>query len=368
MDVSDYELREAQAVKAIKSNISAKFKDRMMQDGFIEVYKNPLIPYYEFSTTDGVGSKVLLASLMHKYDTVGIDLVAMNANDAAVYGQVFPSLFMNYLACQAEIEGEIAGQIISGIIKGLEECDITAIIPNAPRINLGKGETASLPDLVSGPRAGYSFDISGSMTGYIKELKEVKPQSGQIIIGFRSSGPHSNGYTALRTKLLRADMEERAEFQQQYQGKFLLSDKPFPNDEKTLGEILLTPTKIYLKAMVAITKELPHIFGVNITGYGLHNFNRYGAGIRYVINQPFTPQPIFKLMQEESGYGTKKMYTKFNMGLGFALICNQEEEGRILEIAQEQGIAAKVIGRIEAAEEVCTLLIKDNETILFRGY
>jgi len=368
MDVSDYELREAQAVKSIKSNISPTFKDRMMQDGFIEIYRNPLLPVLEFSTTDGVGSKVLVASLLHKYNTVGIDLVAMNANDAAVYGQVFPSLFMNYLACQEKIAGEIAGQIISGIIKGLEECDLTSIIPNVPRINLGKGETASLPDLISGPRAGYSFDISGSMTGYIKELKEMKPQPGQIIIGFKSSGPHSNGYTALRTRLLRPDVEERAGFKQQYQGRFLLTDKPFPADERTLGEILLTPTKIYLKVMCAITKELTYVFGVNITGYGLHNFNRCGGKIRYVIDKPFTPQPIFTLMQQEAGYDTKKMYTKFNMGLGFAIICNLEDEKRIMEISQEQGIEAKVIGKVEAAEEVHAILIKDNETILFRGY
>ena len=366
MDFSDYELRESNAVDAIKSQISSKFKNRIVQDGFIEIYKNPLIPYFEFSTTDGVGSKVILASLMNKYDTIGIDLVAMSANDAAVYGQVIPTLFMNYLACQEKVQGHIAGQIIKGIIEGLEECDITQILPEAPIINLGKGETASLPDLISGPKKGYSFDIAGVMTGYIKEIKDMNPQPEQVIIGFQSSGPHSNGFTALRTQLLKPEVEERPEFKCQYTGKFLLTDKPF--NDKTIGKMLLEPTKIYLKVMVAITKFLPHIFGVNITGYGLHNFNRYGKNVRYIIDQPFIPQPIFDLMQQESAYSTKKMYTKFNMGLGFAIFANKEDVEQIIEITKQYGVNAKIIGSVEESTEVITILKKENEMILFKGY
>jgi phosphoribosylformylglycinamidine cyclo-ligase len=222
--------------------------------------------------------------------------------------------------------------------------------------------------MISGPKEGYSFDISGVMTGYIKKIKTMEPKPGQVIIGFRSSGPHSNGFTALRTKLLRSEVEERPQFRQQYTGRFLLTDRPCPEDPRTLGEILLTPTKIYLKAMAAITKYFPAVFGVNITGYGLHNFNRIGKNIRFVIDNPFPQQPIFKLMEQESGYSTKKMYTKFNMGMGFAIFANKEDAEQIIDIAKQYDVEAMVIGHIEESEEVITILKRDNEMILFRGY
>src|SRR3990167_2829442 len=127
------------------------------------------------------------------YDTVGIDCVAMSANDLATLGAVSPFLFMDYLACQSRIEEEkITGKIIEGIVKGLKQSDASGILRNTIRLNFGKGETASVDELIDATRPGYGFDVAGCMIGFIKKdkIRKSKIIPGDKIIALASSGPH----------------------------------------------------------------------------------------------------------------------------------------------------------------------------------
>ena len=299
---------------------------------------------------------------MQKYDTIGIDLVAMSANDLATLGSVSPFLFMDYLACQSKVqEEEITGDIVKGIVKGLQQCDASNILRNSVRMNFGKGETSSVDELISSAN-GYGFDIAGCMIGFIEKnkIKRQKAKVGDKIIALKSSGPHSNGYTDLRLNLLKGDFETRQEFKKMYKGKFSLDDK---FDGSTIGKILLEPTKIYIKAMAAISKNFD-VVGVNNTGYGLKNFNRIKEKVEFRINNPLKPQPIFELMQKESGFSDEQMHKTFNMGMGFFVICNKENADDILDISKD----ADVVGEVGKSSKTITVLEKNNKKIVFEGY
>ena len=205
-----YQERESKAVDAIKKAIPSSLKKDILQESkgmFAEVFENNEVfpDYYIASAIDGVGTKVLIAEAMKKYDTIGLDCVAMSANDLATLGAVSPFLFMDCITCQKNIEEEaITGEIVKGMSKGLEQCDASSILKNSIRINFGKGETASADELISSFNEGYGFDLVGAMVGFIKKNKfnNKKINVGDKIIALPSSGPHSNGYTALRHYLL----------------------------------------------------------------------------------------------------------------------------------------------------------------------
>lgn len=364
---ANYQSRESKAVDAIKKAIPSSMKGDMLRQSkgmFAELYENNEVfpKHYAATAIDGVGTKIIIAEAMHKFDTIGIDCVAMSANDLATLGAVSPFLFMDYLACQTKIQEEkISGGIVKGIVKGLRQCDASKILRNSIRINFGKGETASVDELISST-SGYGFDIAGCMIGFIEKQKakkqSVKP--GQKIIALRSSGPHSNGYTDLRLNLLKGDFETRAEFKKRYKGRFSLDDK---FDGSTIGKRLLEPTKIYIEAMAKISKNFDAV-GINNTGYGLKNFNRIKANAEFRINMPLKPQPIFELMQKESKFSDGQMYRTFNMGMGFFVICDKENAGDILNIAKD----AEVVGEVRKSGRTITVLEKNNKKIVFEGY
>src|SRR3989338_9004345 len=244
MDKSDYQHRESKAVSAIKKAIPQKLKQSMnpVSDGmFAELFENnEVFPnHFMACAIDGVGTKLILAEAMGKYGTVGIDLVAMSANDLATLGAVSPFLFVDYLAVQEKIEEKgLTGPIIKGIVNGLEQCDCSNVLRNSIKINLGKGETASVDELIHGTKPGYAFDLAGAMIGFIEKAKlRTTVNVGDQIIAFKSSGPHSNGYTDLRLRLLKGEFETRKEFKKRYKGRFKLDDK---FDGSTIGKILLT--------------------------------------------------------------------------------------------------------------------------------
>ncbi|MBI3035142.1 hypothetical protein HYY71_02360 [Candidatus Woesearchaeota archaeon] len=362
-----YQDRESEAVDAIKKAIPLSLKSNMLPQSrgmFAELYENNEVfpKHYIATAIDGVGTKVIIAAAMRKFDTIGIDCVAMNANDLATLGAVSPFLFMDYLACQTKVqEDKITGDIIKGIVKGLVQCDASGALRNSIRINFGKGETASVDELLSSAK-GYGFDIAGCMIGFVEKQKfsKQKIRPGQKIIALKSSGPHSNGYTDLRHYLLNGDFETRAEFKREYKGRFSLDDK---FDGSTIGKILLEPTKIYIETMAKISKNFD-VVGFNNTGYGLKNLNRAREKVELRINKPLKPQPIFELMQKESGFTDEQMYSTFNMGMGFFAVCDKENADDILDIAKD----ADVVGEVRKSNKTITVLEKDNKKIVFDGY
>ena len=200
------------------------------------------------------------------------------------------------------------------------------------------------------------------MIGFIEKQKfnkqKIKP--GQKIIAFRSSGPHSNGYTDLRHYLLKGDFETRQEYKKKYKGRFDLDDK---FDGSTIGKIILEPTKIYIETMAKISKNFD-VVGFNNTGYGLKNLNRAKENVEFRVNNPSKPQKIFDLMQKESGFSDEQMYSTFNMGMGFFVVCNKENVDDILNIAKD----ADIVGEVRKSNKTITILEKNNKKIVFEGY
>ncbi len=365
---SNYASRESKAVAAIKKAIPPSLKKDIIPESkglFAELFENNEVfpKHYIASAIDGVGTKILIAEAMKKYDTIGIDCVAMSANDLATLGAVSPFLFMDCITCQKSIEEEaITGEIVKGMSKGLELCDASKALRNSIRINFGKGETASADELISSFNEGYGFDLVGCMAGFIEKNKfnNKKISVGDKIIALPSSGPHSNGYTALRHHLLNGNFETRGNFKKLYKGKYGLNDK---FDNSTIGGILLKPTKIYLQTMAKISKDYD-VIGVNNTGYGLKNFNRIKGNFEFLIGNPLKPQPIFELMQKESKFSDKEMYETFNMGMGFFIICKSNDADKILQIAKE----GKVVGTVNKADKTRTVLEKADRKTVFAGY
>lgn len=361
-----YQDIESKAVDAIKKAIPSSLKQNMLKQSkgmFAELYENNAFPgHYLATAIDGVGTKVIIAEAMQKFDTIGIDCVAMSANDLATLGAISPFMFMDYLACQPKIQQEkLTGNIIKGIVRGLKQCNASNILRNSIQINFGKGETASVDELLSSTN-GYGFDIAGCMIGFVEKnrLKKQKIKPGQKIIALRSSGPHSNGYTDLRYNLLNGDFETRKEFRKRYKGRFSLDDK---FNGSTIGHLLLEPTKIYVETMARISKNFD-VSGFNNTGYGLKNLNRSGEKVEFRINRPLKPQAIFELMQKESKFTTEQMYRTFNMGMGFFVACDRENTDDILQIAKD----GDIVGEVRKSNKTLTVLEKDNKTIVFEGY
>jgi len=363
-----YQEAESKAVAAIRKAIPPSLKQDMLKESkgmFAELYENnEVFPrHYIASAIDGVGTKAIVAEAMGKYDTIGIDCVAVCANDLATLGAASPFLFMDSILCQSQIrEKAITGDIVKGMSMGLELCNASNILKNSIRINFGKGETASVDEILSSPRQGYGIELVGAMVGFIQKNKfnnqKIKP--GDKIIALRSSGPHSNGYTDLRHCLLNGDFETRREFKKLYKGRFFLDGK---FDGSTIGRLLLEPTKIYIETMARISKNFD-VAGFNNTGYGLKNLNRAKENAEFRIVSPLKPQPIFGLMQEESGFSDEQMYGTFNMGMGFFVVCGREDADDILGIAKESDI----VGEVRKSNKTIAVLEKNGRKIAFEGY
>ncbi|HLC61919.1 MAG TPA: AIR synthase related protein [Candidatus Nanoarchaeia archaeon] len=362
-----YQNTESKAVDAIKKVIPSSLKQDMLKESkgmFAELFENNEIfpKHYIATAIDGVGTKVVVAEAMHKFDTIGIDCVAMSANDLATLGAVSPFLFMDYLACQSKFQEEkFTGDLIKGVVKGLEQCNSSSILRNSVRINFGKGETASVDELISSA-TGYGFDIGGCMIGFIdkKKFNRQKIKPGQKIIALKSSGPHSNGYTDLRLNLLNGDFETRAEFKKRYKGKYSLDYK---FDGSTLGKVLLEPTKIYIETMAKISRNFD-VVGFNNTGYGLKNLNRTQEKVEFRINSPIKPRAIFDLMQKESKFSDEEMYKTFNMGMGFFVVCDKWNADDILQVAKD----GQIVGEVRKSNKTIAVLEKKDKKIVFEGY
>jgi len=268
----------------------------------------------------------MIASELKKWDTVGIDCIAMNVNDAICVGAE-PLAFVDYIAIE-EPKPEITKEIGKGLEKGAELSNISII----------SGETASLPELING------FDLAGTCLAYVKKDKIVignKIKPNDIIVGLSSSGIHSNGYTLIRKIIKTSGFS--------YTDKF--PDGLYPG--KTIGEILLTPTTIYVKEIVELLKKV-EVHGIaHITGAGLWNLPRLNHKVKYVINNPLEPQPIFKFLQKYGNIDDREMYQTFNMGMGLAIVLSEKDVGKSLKILKKYSKSeVKIVGKIEKGSGV----------------
>ena len=264
-------------------------------------------------STDGVGTKLLIAEELGRFDTIGIDCIAMNVNDIICVGAE-PVAMLDYLAVE-KADPEQCEQIGTGLARGAELAGIE--IPG--------GELAQMGDMVRG------FDIAGACFGTVKldsiiDGSAVAP--GDVVIGLPSSGIHSNGYTLARRAL---------------EGLSMTDDRL----GKPLGEILLEPTEIYVKAIMDLLDSRAAVHGLaHITSGGLDNLLRLKSEVTYEITDPLEPQPIFGLIAERAGVSEEEMYEVFNMGCGFCCVVPASDEAAALAVLRVHHPEARRIGTV----------------------
>lgn len=279
------------------------------------------------SGTDGVGTKLKLAFLQDKHDTVGLDCVAMCVNDIICVGAK-PLFFLDYIAVGKNVPEKVAS-IVKGVAEGCIQSECCLI----------GGETAEMPGFY--PEDEY--DLAGFAVGIVDKKKVIdieKVSEGDAIIGIASSGIHSNGYSLVRKVF---DVEN-TDLNKTYEEL----------DGKTLGEVLLTPTKIYVKPMLALFKEMtPHAV-MHITGGGFYeNIPRaLPEGMSAKIYKDELEIPgIFKLLMKEGDIPERDMFNTYNMGTGMTVVVPKEDAARAVEIIEAAGEHAKVIGEIVKSSE-----------------
>ena len=279
------------------------------------------------SGTDGVGTKLKLAFLQDKHDTVGLDCVAMCVNDIICVGAK-PLFFLDYIAVGKNVPEKVAS-IVKGVAEGCIQSECCLI----------GGETAEMPGFY--PEDEY--DLAGFAVGIVDKKKVIdieKVSEGDAIIGIASSGIHSNGYSLVRKVF---DVEN-TDLNKTYEEL----------DGKTLGEVLLTPTKIYVKPMLALFKEMtPHAV-MHITGGGFYeNIPRaLPEGMSAKIYKDELEIPgIFKLLMKEGNIPERDMFNTYNMGTGMTVVVPKEDAARAVEIIEAAGEHSKVIGEIVKSSE-----------------
>ena len=275
-----------------------------------EGYRRPVL----VSGTDGVGTKLEIAFRTKKYDTVGIDCVAMCVNDILCHGAK-PIFFLDYLAC-GKLDAEVAAELVKGVSEGCLQCGASLV----------GGETAEMPGFY---RDG-EYDIAGFAVGIVDKDKIIDGRTikeGDVLIGIASSGFHSNGYSLLR-KLF-------PNLQEEYQGR-------------TMGDILLTPTRIYVKPILKLIEKYTIKGMAHITGGGfVENIPRMlPPGLEARINKNSYPLPSIYQKVVEKGAEESSLYNTFNMGIGFVLCVSKDIAKEVLNELTEMGERAYVIGEI----------------------
>ncbi|MGN0733423.1 MAG: phosphoribosylformylglycinamidine cyclo-ligase [Emergencia sp.] len=279
------------------------------------------------SGTDGVGTKLKMAFLMDKHDTVGIDCVAMCVNDIICVGAK-PLFFLDYIAVGKNYPEKVA-QIVSGVAEGCIQSEAALV----------GGETAEMP----GFYPVDEYDLAGFAVGVVDKSKVLKKETvaeGDVIIGLPSSGVHSNGFSLVRKVL---DVENE--------------DIKTPLDElggKSIGETLLTPTKIYVKPMVKLFEEVTVKSVAHITGGGFYeNIPRSlpkGYGVK-IKRENIRVLPIFDLIAKRGNIPERDMFNTFNMGVGMTVIVAKEDAGKTLEVLKANGEDAYILGEVVKSEE-----------------
>ena len=278
-------------------------------------YKEPIL----VSGTDGVGTKLKLAFLLNRHGTVGIDLVAMSVNDVLVQGAE-PLFFLDYFAC-GHLDVPTATQVIKGIALGCEEAGCALI----------GGETAEMPGMY--PQGEY--DLAGFAVGVVEKgriIDGARIVAGDVVLGLASSGPHSNGYSLIRRILQRSRAELTADFH-----------------GRTLGDALLAPTRIYVKPLLALMREVDVKGLAHITGGGLLE-NVPGvlpqSTVAELDRNSWPRPPLFEWLQQTGGVADQEMFRVFNCGIGMVVIVAEADGERAMQSLMACGETVYRIGRI----------------------
>ena len=268
--------------------------------------------------TDGVGSKTMIAQMTGRYDTIGIDCVAMNVNDVICVG-ARPISMVDYIAVE-NADAEMLGAIAIGLAAGAKQAGIS----------ISGGEISQLKDVIRG------FDLIGMAVGVVPLDRIITGHDlapGDVIVGLESSGIHSNGLTLARHAFF-----ERAR---------LSIDHVFPELGIPLGEELLRPTLIYVPEILDIIKQVPTVKAlINITGDGLLNLPRVHATVGFEIDNLPPPPPVFPLIQRYGAVGNTEMFEAYNMGVGFCVLVAERDRDTALAVLHRHGRRAQVIGRV----------------------
>jgi phosphoribosylformylglycinamidine cyclo-ligase len=319
-------------VQAIKPMVESTFRPEVLTKigGFAgcislnpERYKKPIL----VSSTDGVGTKLKVAFLMNRHDTVGIDLVAMCVNDIVVRGAK-PLFFLDYIAT-SKLDTEKATQVISGIVKGCIEAECSLI----------GGETAEMPGFYK----GGEYDLAGFAVGIVEDSQVIDGSGvtvGDKLIGIASSGLHSNGFSLVRKLLLdqlKMDLKKQVE-----------------EIGEVLGEELLRPTRIYVKTILNLMRDfnvvgIAHITGGGITG----NLPRIiPKGCKAIVQKgSWDIPPIFSFLKEKGKIPEEEMLGIFNNGIGMVLVVRSKDVGEVLVRLHSLGEKAFVIGEVGKSEK-----------------
>ena len=275
--------------------------------------------YYALAiTTDGVGTKLIIADAMHKWDTVGVDCIAMNVNDLYVMG-VEPLAFVDYISLEKPND-DLVRQLMIGLNEGARQANVSIV----------GGETAALPDIING------FDLAGTAVGVVQKARvvtgaEIRP--GDAVIGLPSTGVHSNGYSLVRKVIAKAGLKYTDPF-------------PYGKKKKAIGEVLLEPTRIYAEVVGLVRRFNVHGMA-HITGGGLYNLRRI-TPFGFELTAPLPVPDVFRFIQELGNVEDKEMYRTFNMGMGYVIVCAKDDAGAVAKMA-----GGKVVGKI--VKSGCTI-------------
>lgn len=316
-------------VEKIKSSVASTNRPGVMGSlgGFGGLFEIPTDRYQQpvlVSGTDGVGTKLKLAIDLNKHDTIGIDLVAMCVNDILVLGAE-PLFFLDYYAT-GELNTEVAANVVAGIAEGCRQSNAALI----------GGETAEMP----GMYGKGDYDLAGFCVGVVEKQQIIdgsKVKAGDAMIAIASNGPHSNGYSLIRKIIEVSQADINAEFGTQ---------------NRSLGEALLAPTRIYVKALHALLAKFDIHAMAHITGGGLlENIPRVlPDNTQAVINKSSWQLPeVFQWLQENGNVEASEMYRTFNCGIGMVLITAAEDADAIVSALQQNNENAWRLGDIEAA-------------------
>ncbi len=312
-------------VEKIKPHVKRTFRPEVMTGlgGFGGLFRLDTARWREpvlVSGTDGVGTKLKLASQLNRHDSIGIDLVAMCVNDILTVGAE-PLFFLDYFAT-GKLDTEQAATVIAGIAEGCSQAGCALI----------GGETAEMPDMY----APGEYDLAGFVVGAVEREKQLDGSAinaGQVVLGVDSSGPHSNGYSLIRRIIEHSD-----------------ADLNQPCGETTLGDALMAPTRIYVREVLALLEEIPVAGMAHVTGGGLvENVIRVvpeGLSLRFELERWAWP-PVFQWLQTAGGVETMEMLRTFNCGIGLAVIVDAEHQQVACSHFQSAGLGCRPIGQVE---------------------
>jgi phosphoribosylformylglycinamidine cyclo-ligase len=290
--------------------------------------------------TDGVGTKTLVAQQMTRFDTIGIDCIAMNVNDIICTGAI-PFAFVDYIGLK-KVNDELVKKIVKGLIVGAKIAK-TAIVG---------GETAIVPELLAG-NTDEIFDLAGTAIGIVSNKNLIlgnNIQIGDVILGVESSGLHSNGYTLARKVLSKYSMDQIPEFLTQ-----------------SVGEELLIPTKIYVQPIMELLRDKKVTINglAHITGGSFTKLKRLNNKVRYNLSNLLPPFGIFKQIQKDGNIDIKEMYRTFNMGIGFCIILPKDNVDKTISLIEKNKMKVYKIGKVDSKGNGSVMGKVDNKKFIF---